>query len=72
MAKSSKLKNFVNFIAWLTSILVSLSVGFALINGTLSLPVWLGGAIGVPIATGWIVVFITLLGVVLEVVHRNR
>jgi hypothetical protein len=34
----------MNIIAWLTAVVVSLSVGFGMIGGTLSLPNWLGGA----------------------------
>ena len=50
----------LSFIAWLTGVLVSLSVGFAMINGTLSLPTWLGGSV-LAMIVGWIVVITTLI-----------
>jgi len=59
----------LNFVAWLTGIIVSLSVGFAMIGGTLSLPSWLGGQVLALIA-GWVVVITTLLGVVLAVIKQ--
>mgnify|MGYP005808982061 CR=1 FL=1 len=31
----------LNVIAWVTGVIVSLAVGFGLIGGTLSVPVWL-------------------------------
>ena len=70
--KTSAWTSFMSFIAWLTGVLLSLSVGFALINGTLGLPSWLGGNVGVPIAVGWIVVFTTLLGAILTIFSRFR
>ena len=59
----------LNFVAWLTGIIVSLSVGFAMIGGTLTLPVWLGGQVLALIA-GWVVVITTLIGVVLAVIKQ--
>jgi len=59
--KNSRL---LNFVAWLTGILVSLSVGFGMIGGTLTLPTWLGGSIVAMIA-GWIVVITTALSAIL-------
>ena len=54
----------MGLIAWLTGVIVSLAVGFALIGGNLEVPL-----IGVvnEIA-GWIVVITTLLSVVLALV----
>ena len=72
MAKKTALSKLVTFIAWLTGIIVSLSVGFALIDGTLGLPAWLGGTVGIPIAAGWIVVLTTLLGAILAIVSKLR
>ena len=66
MAK--KESRFFNFVAWLTGVIVSLSVGFAMIGGTLSLPAWLGGHILAMIA-GWIVVIATLVGVILSLIR---
>ena len=74
MAKkqSQALGNVVAFIAWLTGVIVSLSVGFALIDGTLGLPNWLGGGIGVPVAAGWIVVLTTIVGVILAITNKLK
>lgn len=51
----------LNFIAWLTGIIVSLAVGFALVGGTIAVP-YIGI---VNVIAGWIVVVTTLLGLVL-------
>ena len=45
MAKKSDIGKILNFVVWLTGVLVSLSVGFAMVSGTLTLPFWLGGNI---------------------------
>jgi hypothetical protein len=67
MAKSSG--RFLNFIAWLTGILVSLSVGFAMVEGTLSLPTWLGGDV-LAMIVGWIVVVTTLISVIMAILNK--
>ncbi|MAG78760.1 hypothetical protein CMI40_00080 [Candidatus Pacearchaeota archaeon] len=59
----------LNFVAWLTGVIVSLSVGFAMVGGTLGLPGWLGGAIVAKIA-GYIVVITTVIGVVLALINQ--
>jgi len=63
MAK--KESRVLNFIAWLTGVIVALAVGFGLISGTLSVPY-----IGIfnEIA-GWVVVAITAIGVVLAIIQ---
>ncbi len=66
MAKEGKI---LNFVAWLTGILVSLSVGFAMIDKTLSLPIWLGGDVLAGIV-GWIVVITTLVSAVLAILQQ--
>ena len=68
MAKKKGLHQLMHFVAWLTGVIVSLSVGFAMIEGTLGLPSYLGGA-GVAMVAGWIVVLTTALGVILGVIH---
>ena len=71
MAKNktgSGLHSLVGFVAWLTGVIVSLSVAFAMIDGVLGLPTWLGGA-SVAVVAGWIVVISTVIGVILAVVH---
>ncbi len=67
MAK--KQSKILNFIAWLTGVIVSLSVGFAMIDGTLSLPSWLGG-VTVAMFAGYVVIITTLIGVVLAIINQ--
>jgi len=63
MVKKKSGSKFLNFIAWLTGIIVSLAVGFALIGGTLSVP-YLGV---VNLIAGWVVVITTLLSLILAI-----
>ena len=58
MAKGGK---FLNFVAWLTGVIVSLAVGFALVGGTLSVP-YIGV---VNIIAGWVVVVTTIISVIM-------
>ena len=67
MAKQSG--KVLSFIAWLTGVLVSLSVGFGMINGPLSLPTWLGGDT-VAMIVGWIVVITTIVSAVMAVLRE--
>lgn len=64
MAKGKGSPKLLNFVMWLTGVLVSLSVGFGMIGGALSLPTWLGGS-GLAMIVGWIVVITTALSAVL-------
>lgn len=59
----------LNFVAWLTGVIVSLAVGFAMIGGTLTLPWWLGGDILALIA-GWVVIATTLVSAGLAVLNK--
>jgi len=59
----------LHFVAWLTGVIVSLAVGFAMIGGTLSLPSWLGGQT-IAMLAGWVVVLTTALGVVMVVLKK--
>ena len=59
----------LNFVAWLTGVIVSLAVGFAMIGGTLTLPTWLGGSVLAGIA-GWVVIITTLLSAVLAILNH--
>jgi len=72
MAKKSS--NVLNIVAWITGTVVSLAVGFGLIDGILGLPSWLGGGtvIGdfVVLAVGWIVVATTLVGAILALLNQ--
>jgi len=73
-AKKSSGKGVLNFVAWLTGVLVSLAVGFSMtdagkVAGALTLPAWLGGSI-VAVVAGWIVVITTFLGVILAIIKK--
>lgn len=59
----------LNFIAWLTGVLVSLSIGFAMIGGTLTLPTWIGGSI-LAMIVGWVVVITTIVGAVMAILQQ--
>ena len=65
MAKKTNnvLEKLLSLVAWLTGIIVSLAVGFALKAGTLSVP----GLGIVNVIAGWVVIITTLLGVVLAI-----
>jgi len=67
MAKGKGMAKLINFVAWLTGIIVSLAVGFALIDGTIAAP--LIGALTNQIA-GWIVVVLTIVGAILAIANR--
>ena len=60
------LSKIVTLVVWLTGILVSLSVGFGMISKTLTIP-YIQPI--VPIA-GWIVVVLTIAGVILSIINR--
>ncbi|MEK6897741.1 MAG: hypothetical protein AABX28_00100 [Nanoarchaeota archaeon] len=66
--------NLLNLVAWLTGIVVSLVVGTAMTDGTLSLPGWLGGnnpvGLLVTMVVGWVVVITTLVSAALAVLQR--
>ena len=51
----------LNFVVWLTGVIVSLAVGFALIGGTLAVP-YLGI---VNVIAGWVAVITTIISVIL-------
>jgi hypothetical protein len=59
------------FVTWLAGIIIALSVGFAMIGGTLALPNWLGGS-AVAMIAGWIAVITTLLSVLFTIIHACR
>jgi len=67
--KKAPIVKLLNFTMWLTGIVVSLSVGFAMIGGVLSLPSWLGGETVAMIA-GWVVIISTFLGVLAALLNK--
>lgn len=72
MGKDSKRKEiiakFISFLMWFTGVIIALTISFAMIKGTLSLPIWLGGAT-LAMIVGWIVIITTLLGVILKIIE---
>lgn len=69
MSSNDGFSRLLNFVAWLTGVIVSLSVGFAMIDGILTLPYYLGGATVATIA-GWIVIITTALGAILAIINK--
>lgn len=68
MADGDALSKTINFVAWLTGVIVSLAVGTALINGVLAVP-FIGNITN--IIAGWIVVILTIIGVILAIANRH-
>ncbi len=62
-----KVKSVLNFVAWLTGVIVSLAVGFAMIDGVLTIR-WIPEI--VTIVAGWIVVITTLLSAALALLKQ--
>ncbi len=68
MAKSSSgFNKVVTFIAWLTGVIVSLAVGFGLVDGILVIP---GIPVTITLLAGWIVVIVTIIGAVLAIAGK--
>jgi len=64
--KSGMVAKLVNILVWLTGVIVSLAVGLALVNGSLSVP-YIGVANAI---AGWIVVVSTVLGAILALTNK--
>ena len=62
-------QKILSLVAWLTGVIVSLTVGFSMIDKTLSLPWWLGGDV-VSMVAGYVVVITTLIGLVLAIIKK--
>ena len=56
----------LNFIAWLTGVIVSLAVGFALIGGTIAVP-YIGVVNSI---AGWVVVVTTIISLILAILRQ--
>ena len=57
------------FVAWLSGFLVSISVGYAMIKGPLTLPEFLGGTF-VSAIVGWVVIVATVLSIIFSLVKK--
>lgn len=68
MARKKMCGKVLGVIAWITGIIVSLVIGFAMIGGTLPLPAWLGGS-AVAMVAGWALVIMTGIGALFAVIH---
>ena len=68
MAKQNS--KILNFVVWLTGVLVSLAVGFGMVDKVLTIR-WLewNGAI-ITVVAGWVVIVLTILSVILAIVDR--
>ena len=67
MAKKGVTTQLVNFVAWLTGVLVSLAVGFGMIDTVLTVR-WI--PVIATVVAGWIVVILTVLGVILALLNK--
>ena len=65
----SPLSNIWGFIVWLVGILVSLAVGFGMVGKTLMIP-YIHTL--VTVSAGWIVIVLTLVGVLLKIIDVVR
>jgi len=63
------LSALVNLAVWLTGVLVSLAVGFGMINRVLTVP-YVSST--VTMVAGWVVVVLTLVSVVLAIIDRAQ
>jgi len=66
--KGNGIAKLLNFVAWLTGIIVSLAVGFAMVDKILVLPDYVGG-VTVAVVAGWIVVITTLVSAILAITN---
>ena len=57
----------LHFVAWITGILVSLAVGFGMVDGVLNIR-WIPGT--VTMVVGWIVVITTIVSLVLAIIKK--
>jgi hypothetical protein len=65
--KSGPLSMLVALVAWLTGVLVSLAVGFGMVDKVLTVQ-WIHPT--VTMVAGWIVVILTLVSVILAILDR--
>jgi len=68
MAQSKgPISSLISLLVWLTGILVSLAVGFGMIDGVLSV-MWIHPM--VTIVAGWVVVILTIVSIILAIADR--
>ncbi len=67
MVVGKPVSNLVNLAAWITGILVSLAVGFGMIDRVLVIR-WIPTIITV--VAGWVVVILTIVSIVLAIANR--
>jgi len=67
MAKGKPVSNLVALSAWLTGILVSLAVGFGMVDKILTVR-WIPEV--VTVIAGWVVVILTVVSVILAIADR--
>lgn len=65
--KGKPISNLLNLVTWLTGVLVSLAVGFGMVDKVL-LVRWIPEVLTV--AAGWIVVILTIVAVILVIADR--
>ena len=67
-SSAGTLGKVLEFLAWLTGVIVSLTIGVAMAQGALTLEPFLSA--GITIFFGWVVVVTTLLGMVLAIISQ--
>ena len=67
MAQGKPISNLVHLAAWLTGVLVSLAVGFGMVDKILT--IWWIPEV-VTLIAGWIVVVLTVVSVVLAIANK--
>ena len=66
-ATTRPLASLLGLVVWIAGVLVSLAVGFGMVDGVLS--VWYVSSVVIKIA-GWIVVILAVLGVILKIIDK--
>ncbi len=69
MGNNGPVSTLVNLAVWLTGVLVSLAVGFGMVDGTLPIR-WISEQ--VTMVAGWVVIILTLASVLLGIADRLR
>ena len=67
MAKAKPVSSLINIAAWITGVLVSLAVGFGMVDGVLSVR-FIPAVITV--IAGWLVVVLTIVSVILAIANK--